>query len=72
MVEDDEKVGRPKSTRSGLNVGTVADLVKNDCRIASRMIAELLKIPKTSFSDSERGFGKEKFVCTFCSTLLST
>jgi len=25
-----------------------------------------------SSSDSERGFGKEKVVCTFCSTLLDT
>jgi hypothetical protein len=31
-----------------------------------------LNIPKTSSSDSEREFGKEKVVCTFCSTLLDS
>jgi hypothetical protein len=36
------------------------------------MIAESLNILKTISSDSERGFGKEKVVCTFCSTLLDT
>jgi hypothetical protein len=39
LVEDDERVGCPKST--------VADLLKNDSRIGSRMIAESLNIPKT-------------------------
>jgi hypothetical protein len=39
LVEDDESVGCPTST--------VADLLKNDSRIASRMIAETLNIPKT-------------------------
>jgi hypothetical protein len=29
------------------------------------MIAESLNIPKTSFSDSERGFGKEKLCARF-------
>jgi hypothetical protein len=41
LVEDEERGDRPKSTR------TVAYLVKNDHRIASRMIAESLNIPKT-------------------------
>ena len=39
--------GRPKSTRTETNIAAVADLVKNDRRIASRMIAESLNIPKT-------------------------
>jgi hypothetical protein len=40
--------GRPKSTRTEVNIADVAaELVKNDCRIASRMIAESLNIPKT-------------------------
>jgi hypothetical protein len=56
LVEDDERGGRPKSTRTEVNIATVADLVKNDRRIASRMIAESLNIPKTSPSDSVRGF----------------
>ena len=47
LVEDDEKGGRPKSTRTEVNIAAVADLVKNDRQIASRMIAESLKIPKT-------------------------
>ena len=43
LVEDDE---RSKSTRTPVNIAVVSDLVKNDRRIASRMIAESLKIPK--------------------------
>jgi hypothetical protein len=46
LVEDDERGGRPKSTRTEGNV-VVADLVKNNRRIASRMIGESLNIPKT-------------------------
>jgi hypothetical protein len=72
LEEDDERGGRPKSTRTEVNIDAVADLVKNDIRIASRMIAESLNILKTSSSNSERGFGKEKVVCTFCFTLLDT
>jgi len=72
LVEDDERGGRPKSTRTEVNIAAVADLVKNDRRIAWRMMAESLNIPKTSSSYPERGFGKEKVVCTFCSTLLGT
>jgi hypothetical protein len=47
LVEDDERGGRPKSTRTEVNIAVVADLVKNDPRIASRMIAESLNISKT-------------------------
>jgi len=47
LVEDYERGGRPKLTRTEINIVAVADLVKNDRRIASRMIAELLYIPKT-------------------------
>jgi len=47
MVEDYERGCRPKSTRTEVNIAAVADLVKNDHRIASRMIAESLNIPKT-------------------------
>ena len=45
---DDERGGRPKSTRTEVNIAAVADLVKNDRPIASRMIAESLNIPKTA------------------------
>jgi len=47
LVEDGERGGRPKSTRTEVNIAAVADLVKNDRRIASRMIAESLNIRKT-------------------------
>jgi hypothetical protein len=47
LVEDNERGGRPKSTRNQVNIAAVADLVKNDRRIASRMTAESLNIPKT-------------------------
>jgi histone-lysine N-methyltransferase SETMAR len=47
MIEDDERGGRPKSTRTEVNIAAVVDLVKNNRRIASSMIAESLNIPKT-------------------------
>jgi hypothetical protein len=48
MVEDYERGNRPKSTRTEVNITAVAaDLVKNDRRIASRMITESLNNPKT-------------------------
>ena len=40
--------GRPKLIQTEVNIAAVADLVKNDRRIALRMIAESLKIPKTA------------------------
>ena len=48
LVEDDERCGHPKSTRTEVIIAAVADLVTNDCRIASRMTAESLNIPKTA------------------------
>ena len=47
LVENDERGGRPKSTRTEVNIAAIADLVKNDHRIALRMIAESLNVPKT-------------------------
>jgi hypothetical protein len=47
LVEADERGGRPKSTPAEVNIVAVADLVKNERRIPSRMIAESLNIPKT-------------------------
>jgi len=47
LIEDDKRGGRPKSSRTEGNIAAVADLVKNDRRIASRIIAESLNIPKT-------------------------
>ena len=34
LVEDDERGGRPKSTRTEVNIAAVAGLVKNDRRIS--------------------------------------
>jgi len=48
LVEDDERGGRPKSTRTEVNIAdaaAAADLVKNVPRIPTRMIAESLNIP---------------------------
>jgi hypothetical protein len=73
LVEDDERGGRPKSTLTEVNTAAVADSVKkrpsnrvkNDSRIFEHS-------QDCNYSDSERGFGKEKVVCTFCSTFLDT
>jgi hypothetical protein len=46
LVEDDEKRGLPKSTRIEANIVFVADLLKNDRRIAPIMIAESLNSPR--------------------------
>jgi exoribonuclease II len=44
---NNEKSDRLKSTRTEVNIAAIAaDLVKNNRRIASRMIAESLNIPK--------------------------
>ena len=45
LVENDERSGRPKSTRMEANIVAVADLVKNGRQIAPSMIAESLNIP---------------------------
>ena len=47
LVEEDEKGGHPKSTQTEVNIAAVADLIKNDRWITSRMIAESWNIPKT-------------------------
>jgi hypothetical protein len=39
LVENYEKRDLPKSTRTEVNIAAVADLVTNDLRIASRVIA---------------------------------
>ena len=48
LAEDEERGGRRKSNRTEVNIATVADLVKNDRWITSRMIAESLNIPKNA------------------------
>jgi len=66
LVEDNERGDRPKSTRTEVNIAAVADLVKNDRRIASRMVAEFLNIPKTVvFRILKEDFGKRKLCACF-------
>jgi hypothetical protein len=66
MAEDDKRGGRPKSTRTEVNIAAVADLVKNGRRIASRMITESLKIPKTVVLRTlKEALGKRKLCACF-------
>jgi len=66
LVEDDERDSRPRSTRTEVNITAVADLVKNDCRIASRMIAESLNISKTVvLRILKKNLGKRKLCARF-------
>jgi histone-lysine N-methyltransferase SETMAR len=46
LVENDESGGRPKLTRTEVNIAAVADLAKNDLRMASRIIAKSWKFLK--------------------------
>jgi DNA-binding IscR family transcriptional regulator len=53
-------------TQSEVNIAAVADLVKNDRRIASRRIAESLNIPKTVvLRILKEGLGKRKLFARF-------
>jgi hypothetical protein len=72
LVEDDERGSRQKSTRTEVNIAPIADLVKNGLRIASRMIAESLNIPKTVVLRILKEDLGKKVMCTFCSILLDT
>jgi hypothetical protein len=66
LVEDDERSDLPKSTRTEVNIAVFADLVKNDGRIASRMIAESLDATKTVvLRILEEDLGKRKFCASF-------
>jgi hypothetical protein len=66
LVEEDERGGRSKSTRTEVNIAAVADLVKNDCRIASRMIAESLNIHKAVvLRIMKENLGKRKLCARF-------
>ena len=65
LVEDDKRGGRPKSTRTEVNIAAVADFVKNEIRIASRMI-ESLNIPKIIVLRILKGYlGKRKLCARF-------
>jgi hypothetical protein len=61
LIEDDKRGGCPKSTQTEVNFAAVADLVKNDHRITSRMVAESLNIPKILKED----LGKRKLCACF-------
>ena len=70
---DDERGGRPKSTQTEVNIAAVADSVKHNPSNRIKNDSRIFEHPKNcSSSDSERGFGKEKVVCAFCSTLVDT
>jgi hypothetical protein len=66
IVEEDESGDRPKSTRTEVNIAAVADLVKNDHRITSRMTVESLNIPKTVvFQVLKEDLGKRQLCAHF-------
>jgi hypothetical protein len=66
LVEDDESGGRPKSTRTEVNIAAVVDLVQNNLRVASRLIAESLNIPKTVvLRILKEGLGKRGLCASF-------
>jgi len=66
LVEEDERCGHPKLTRTEVNIAAVAVLLKNDRRIASRMIAESLNIPKTVvLGILKEDLGKRKLYASF-------
>jgi hypothetical protein len=72
LVEDDERSGRPKSDPTEVNIAAVADLVKNDRRIASGMIAESLNIAKTVvLRILKEDLGKRKLCARFVSHSLT-
>jgi hypothetical protein len=73
VVVDDERGGCPKSIRTEVNNSAVADLVRNDFTIASRMIAESLNIPKAVvLRIMKEDLGNRKLCARFCSALLDT
>jgi len=73
VVENDESGWLPKSTRIGVNIASIADLVKNDLRIASRMIVESLNIPKSLvLRILKEDLGKRKLCGRFVSHSLTS
>jgi len=73
LVDDDERGGRPKLTQTEVNIAAVADLVKNDHQIASRVIAESLNIPRTVVLQiMKEDLGKRKLCASFIQHSLTT
>jgi len=63
LIEDGERGGRSKSTRTEVNI---ADLVKNGRRIATRVIAEFFNFPKAVvLRILKEDLGKRKFGARF-------
>ena len=46
-VKDDERSGRPTTSRTDDNIAAVDKMVKEDRKVTSRLIADTLGIPKT-------------------------
>jgi hypothetical protein len=66
LVEDDERGGRSKSTRTEVNIAAVAaDLVKNDRRITHRMIESLNKPKTVVLRILKKDLGKRKLCARF-------
>jgi hypothetical protein len=66
LGEDEERGGCPKSTWTEVNIAAVADLVKYDCWITSRMLTESLNIPKTVILQIlKENLGKRKLCAHF-------
>jgi len=62
----------PKWTRTEVHIAAVADVVKSDCPITSRMIAESLNIPKTVvLRILKEGLGKRKLCARYVSHSLT-
>jgi hypothetical protein len=47
-VEDDTRSGRPSSSRNEDNVVRIRDMVREDCTVTVRKLAEALKINKST------------------------
>jgi hypothetical protein len=62
-VEDDERPGRPVSMKTDENVDKVRTLVRNDCHLSIRMIAEELNVDKETVRQILTENLKMKEVC---------
>jgi len=64
--------GRPKLTQTEVNTAVVADFVKNDRQVTSRMIAKSLNISKTAVLQIlKEGLGKRKLCAHFVPSSLT-
>jgi predicted DNA-binding ArsR family transcriptional regulator len=46
-VKDDERSGRPTTSQTDDNIAAINQMVKEDRKVMSRLIADTLSIPKT-------------------------